>query len=372
LLVLANVSFGLASGSYDFLLPFYMESKQISFGDMGVIFSIAGLAMVLGRVFVGRHSDRVGRKPYYLASLGGMSLACFSAPFFARPLPLAFSKTTAEVSKELRFTIQSIAVFDHVGDKFLKFIGKAAGPVFIFEGLGVILAGFLLKWWGFQWVFIFLGVQLLLTNIVFASRFEEGAPRVEKKQKQDSLFSHKMPNELWLIAISGFLLVTGMSASHCFVMPLFFKDKFGLSPEMVALILAAHRIALGLPMLTSGMTWGMSQKTVWLVFSTVQSVTMFLTGVVPGVLWAAATWWAHDLIGGGIWDPVRQHYIQHYCRDGKRGHDLGRVTAISACGWIFGPLIAGYLYPISPSAPFIASGIMKHNHLRYTGKGKPV
>lgn len=356
LIVLASASFGLATGCYDFLLPFYMQSRNVSFGNMGLIFSLSGLAMVIGRILVGRHSDRVGRKPFFLTALGMLSVSTMLVPTLTRGVSLFISRTMTEISKELRLTVHSVIVFDHVGERFLRFIGRASGPVFIMEGVGVILAGFLLRWTNFTWTFVLMGAQLGAITLIFRNSFQEGEGLVRSEKDSESLLSWHLPKELWLISLAGFLQVAGMSASHCFVMPLFFRDRFGLSPEQVALILAMHRITLGAPMLTSGITWGMSQRTVWVVFSTAQSVTMLATGLAPSVVWAVAFWWAHDLIGGGIWDPVRQHYIQRYCRHGHRGHDLGRVSALSSLGWVVGPLVAGWLYPISPGLPFIASG----------------
>ncbi|HNT35235.1 MAG TPA: MFS transporter, partial [bacterium] len=294
LIVLASASFGLATGCYDFILPFYMEAKNISFGNMGIIFSLSGLAMVLGRVFVGRHSDRVGRKPYFLASLGLLSISTMSVPLLARAAALIISRTMTEISKELRATVHSVIVFDHVGERFLRFIGRASGPVYIMEGIGVIVAGLLLRWTGFTWTFVLMGAQLGAITLIFRKGFQEGAGLVKGERDTESLLSWHLPKELWLIALAGFLQVAGMSTSHCFVMPLFFKDRFGLSPENVALILAVHRITLGLPMLTSGITYGMSQRSVWVVFSTAQSVTMLATGLAPNVLWAVLFWWAHD------------------------------------------------------------------------------
>ena len=358
LIVLASISFGLVVGSYDFLLPFYMESKNISFGNMGLVFSLSSLAMILGRIFVGRHSDRVGRKPYFVASLGILSIANLTVPLTGRAFTLALSRTMSELSKVLRDTVQSVAIFDHARDRFLSLIGKANGPAFIFEGVGICIAGALLKWFGFSWTFVLLAAQMIVVAFIFAAHFREGRAFGAGPAIQEALFSHRLPRQLWLIALSSFFLVTGMSASHCFVMPLFFAQKFQLSPAKVALILAVHRIALGVPMLAAGRSWGMSNRTTWIVCLTIQSVMMLATGLVPNLLLAMIFWWGHDLFGGGIFEPIMQHYTQRYSRDETRGHDLGRVRAISSSGWLFGPLIAGWLAPKSISLPFIASGLI--------------
>jgi MFS family permease len=69
LILSVSVFFGLATGIYEFVLPPFLKTLGISFGQMGVIFAIAGAAMVLVRIYMGGLSDLWGRKPLYGAAL---------------------------------------------------------------------------------------------------------------------------------------------------------------------------------------------------------------------------------------------------------------------------------------------------------------
>jgi len=87
-----------------------------------------------------------------------------------------------------------------------------------------------------------------------------------------------------------------------------------------------------------------------------EGLTLVASGLIPTFWPATIVWLLHDLVGAGIWVPIQSTLIQQYARENSRGADVAKAMAIAAIGSIFGPILAGYLYPISVDLPFIVGG----------------
>ncbi|NOZ64169.1 MAG: MFS transporter [Caldiserica bacterium] len=357
--MIASAIFGLSIGLYDFLLPFYLDTLKISYGNMGVIFSFSAIFLFFIRIYAGQISDFIGRKHFFSLSLLLSAFSNLFTPFFSTVAPQILLRSLRETSRAIKETIQQVLVFEQWKDKFRHLIAWTVGSDFTFQGFGVILGGFLLVRTGYKFPFILIGIITLLTTLLFIFRFEEKfTPSHSSPFSWTAPFKHRLPRPLILITISGFILMIGVSASHSFILPLFFYHKFSVSPSWVALILAFHRFSLGIPMILSGKIVKWNLKATTIIFIFLQGVTISLTAVPSNFLLASIVWLTHDLVGASFWVPARNTLIQHYARDGKRGLEVAIVMSLSGLGWILGPLIAGVVSKYSINYPFIISGII--------------
>ena len=67
-----SVFFGAATGIYEFVLPYYLKERGLSFESMATIFAAAAAGMLVLRVLMGRLADVWGRKLFYGLSLWGL------------------------------------------------------------------------------------------------------------------------------------------------------------------------------------------------------------------------------------------------------------------------------------------------------------
>ena len=74
-MIVVSILFGLSLGIYDFILPFYLESRGVPKVSMGYIFAAGALMPFFLRIGVGGWSDAVGRKLFYWLSI----FACAAA-----------------------------------------------------------------------------------------------------------------------------------------------------------------------------------------------------------------------------------------------------------------------------------------------------
>ena len=355
-----SILFGLSLGVYDFLLPYYLDNAGISFANMGAIFSVAALVMFVLRIYVGHLSDRLGRKLFYALALLGCSLANFLTPLFRALGAQIALKSLRESSAVVKDTMHTVALYENAQKRFTDFIARTNGAEFLFQGIGTFVGGALMVAVGYRTSFFFSAALLMVAFFWLAVGFHErntGAQHGEAMRLRN-LWSFGLPVELRILAASGFVFTVGLSTSHCFVMPLFFAKKFAVSAPIVAAILTIHRISLGLPMLFTGRWLRGSLKGFYIAFVIYEGIAMSASALIPHFLPATMVWLTHDLVGASVWFPIQKTLIQRFARPEVRGRQVGQVLAVSSLGWIFGPLIAGFVADISISAPFFLSGLL--------------
>jgi DHA1 family multidrug resistance protein-like MFS transporter len=371
LLILVSAVFGLMIGLYDFLLPLFLDHEGISYGNIGIIFSFSAVFLFFVRTYSGHISDLVGRKRVFSLSIFLCGLSSLLTPFVPNIFSQIFLRSLREIAKSIKEILQQLLVFDQWRDSFRHLFSWVWGFDSTFQGIGTLLGGVLLLKLGYKPSFVIPAVVLLLVFILFVFKFKEKPPQVESKDilqegkfaSLDSFcwsspFRHRLPKPLFLIAISGFILGVGVSMSHAFIIPLFFLHKFSISIAWVSVIVAFHRLSLGLPMIMVGKVVKWNLKMTSIIFILVQGILTSLTVIPSYFIAAAVLWLMHDFVGASLWMPARNTLIQHYAREGKRGLDVGMVLSWQGLGWIFGPLIAGVISNHSINYPFLWSGIV--------------
>jgi MFS family permease len=352
-----SILFGAAVGVYDFALPYYLEAQRISFADMGYIFATSSLAMFVVRIYLGNLSDRLGRKIFYSLALAVSAAANVLTPWTAKIGPLIGLKSTRDAALFTREVMHPILLYEETPGKFLGFIGVTRGMEYFFQGAGTIAAGLLLAL-GFRLVFGVSCGLLVLAFVAFTLMFHEESRRSPSSQaiRWRDLFDFDLSPNLKLIAISSFIFSLGLSTSHCFIMPLFFSQKFGVSKPTVAVVMMIHRFSLAVPMVFAGLIPRRHFRMAYIWPLLAEGMAISLSAMIPGFFPAAAVWLLHDLIGASLWTPVQNTIIQEFCRPQARGSDVSKTLALGALGGIGGPFLAGYLAPLSISAPFLLSG----------------
>jgi MFS family permease len=360
-ILFVSTLFGLSFGAYDFVLPFYLAERGMSYARMGNVFALASASVVLVRVVMGRLSDVWGRKGFYSVGLIGSAAANALTPLAATVPGLAALKALREAAALTRDTMQSVLLYAENKKSFLTFIGKSRGLETLSQAGGTLVAGLLIAAWGSPKLFFAAGALALLAYFVFAALFHERPDPGDEQMApaETNIFSFDLSPELRIVTLTATLVMLGVSISHCFIMPLFFVRKFGADERLVGVVLTLHRLAFAASLLLfSGRLGRYNQKNLFMLCVGVQGLTTVLAAVIPHFWASALVWLLHDLLGAGVWSPIQSTLVQVYSRDASRGLDVGKSLALSSLGGIAGPYIAGMLAPISISAPFLASGIV--------------
>jgi len=358
--LVVSAVFGATAGMYDFVLPYYLKERGLSFESMGVIFAVAAGGMLALRVVMGNLADRWGRKLFYGLSLAGTAAAMGLTPTSASVFGQGVLKTLREAMYLTRDTLHPVILYEESRGQFMSFIGKTRGWEFMFQAVGTVISGLTLRR-------LHTGGNLLLAAgmtaagfLIFWSLFREGWARHQKIAPATlrSLLSLSIHRNLKIITISVFIFNIGMTTSHCFIMPLFFSEKFGVSRQTVAWVMVGHRVTIALPLLLAGTMAMRNLKGVYIVALVLEGIIQAGAALIPSFGWAAGVWLVHDFLGAGVWIPVQNLIIQEYTRPESRALEVGKILAFGGIGTIIGPFLAGYLsQQVSVSAPYFVSGV---------------
>ena len=357
-----SVLFGASTGIYEFVLPYYLRERGLSYQNMGTIFVAAAVGMLVLRVLMGRLADLWGRKLFYGLSLGGSAIAMWMTPTSASVVGQSILKTLREAMFTTRETLHPVVLYEEHRGRFRDFIGKTRGMEFLFQGAGTLISGITFVLLGTGGNLRLAGGMLALGFVAFWAIFRE-RPSVSDAPPRPSrlrdLFSLDMHRNLKVITLSVFIFNVGLMTSHSFVMPLFFSEKFGVSEYTVSWIMVAHRLTIALPLLVAGSLPIRNLKGVYIWTLAVEGAVLSASAVIPNFYGAAIVWLLHDLLGAGVWIPVQNLIIQDYTDPDQRALQLGKILAYGGIGTIIGPGLAGVLSEfVNISAPFFASGIL--------------
>lgn len=358
-LLLVSVLFGVAGGIYEFVLPYYLAGRGLSFTNMGYVFSASTLAMFGVRLGLGNLADRWGSKRLYMLALASVALACLATPFTAGLFALIALKTMREVGVLARNTAHPILLYREGRHRFAGFIGKTRGAESLFQAAGTFLAGVglvMLGERGMLWVgAAAVGVGVVVLGLGVRGPRDGVATATGGIRR---LLSFDLPRNLRVIMVASFVFAVGLSTSHCFIMPLFFSEKFGVSPATVSTVMVIHRLTSVAPLLLAGYLPRRHYRSIYIGAIVMEGLTISAAALIPVFFWAAAVWLLHDLVGAGLWIPIQSAIIQDECRETSRGLDLSKTLAFAALGGAIGPVLAGYLSGVSISAPYLVSGIL--------------
>jgi len=359
LLFVVCVGYGFSKGLFDLAVPLYLKGHGFSFRQIGYIFSISALVIFLLRLYLARLSDIVGRKLLYVGSLALTCLSYLGFPAVHRLLGLAALKTGADLSFGVRETMHATALYESRTHGYLSLQGKTRGVEYACMGLGALSAGLLIAAASYSVTFAVPSAVLAVTTVAFALWFHEPATlETRRPGGLVELLTTAFPREIRVMAISGFIFGVAVSASHHYLPPLFFQSKFGLDTEQIGRVQLVHTLSHVPALFIVGWLVRRRLKVVFFCTLFVEGILLALTGCFRSLVPTLAFWWSHDLIGAGLWAPVQWVLIQRYAREGSRGLDASVVPAVTALGFILGPLLTGYLETVSISLPMIVSGAM--------------
>ncbi|HET6451476.1 MAG TPA: MFS transporter, partial [Spirochaetia bacterium] len=355
-LIAVSILFGAGTGLYEFVLPFYLKDRGLSYPSMGWLFAVSAAVMIVIRLATGRLVDRWGcKRPYLIAALMSGGSSALTA-LTGNVVFLTLLKTGREIGLLLRDTVHPVLLYLENKSRFRDTIGKTRGLEYGSAALGTAVAGTSVLLWGTGGSLGIGGLILGAAAVLLAVGIRERSPVQPAAAARAPWWRWDVDRNLKIIMISGFVFNLGLTMSHGFMMPLFFSARFNADEGSVAVVLLIHRLTPVLPLLVAGRLRFRNLKMAYLWSVAVEGAIIAAGGMIPWFVPAAAVWLLHDVVGAGLWTPIQSEIIQRYCRESTRGLDLSKTLVLSSAGGAIGPVIAGFLADRWISAPFIASG----------------
>lgn len=367
---------------FGLVMPFLTLQAREAFGVDAGTASILG-ACYSGMQFVfmplwGRLSDRVGRRPVMLTSIffSAVTMACLGIAlawsetilwlFVARALS---GSATANIGTASAYIADITTPEERV--KGMGLIGMAFGLGFLLgPGVGGLLASYEVNGRQGPWA-CFAAAGLSVINLVWAlvalpeslpkerrARPEEARPlsplRVDALRRLLStrgIRNATVTNFLIILAFSGLEITYAMYATDAFALDL--RDV-GLMFVYMGLIGAlvqggfVRRVS-GKVRETSLARWGL-----------LLLLAGFAGFVVAPRFGQPALYLVSGLvaIGNGLTQPSISAYISRLADPSRQGETLSANHSMSSLARLFGPLLGGYLYGVTPQLAFISCALV--------------
>jgi MFS family permease len=167
-----------AMGAFEAFLPLYCLSLGMKGLEIGAIMGVQVISMLLAKPFMGRFSDKKGRRPSIIAGLLSGSVVILLMPFSIDPILLAvfsvlFGITVAMVTASTSALVCELAGCSAHGSA----IGVLSSIMDIGHSLGPLITGAIVTLVSFQLGFGLAAVLLLVGAFVFyfgMGRIDEG------------------------------------------------------------------------------------------------------------------------------------------------------------------------------------------------------
>jgi len=347
-------------GVFEILFPFYLDYRGFSLVDMGLVFSFSTLAISFIRIFLGECADVYGRKKIYLTSCTCSIASKSFFPLTVGRMEILANKFLNDLGDSLRNSVHNIMLYESASKAYTKLFSWFTASNFILQASGNLALAVFLAYLGYSGIFFLLaGVELAIFLIILSYR-EGKRGKTERRMSLREAYSFKIDRNLKVLASSVAIGVLGFGIAHSPVLlPLYFKDKYGLDIAQISIITAVHRLSFMSTPLADKTIRRLGLKTTY-IFSTLAYALSFLAvGLVtfPIVVFVPI-FLIHDLFGGGIRMTASSVIVQNLAADGRRGREVNTYEAIQMPMAIMAPSIAGILASSSWDLLFIVGGLL--------------
>lgn len=367
LLIISAVAL-INSLGYGIIIPIlYSYSLQFGLNDFenGLLFAIFSFCQFLATPFIGRLSDKYGRKPLLLLSLSGTALSFFMAAFAPTAIFLFIARALDGITAG-NIPVASAVISDTTHEKErtkgFGIIGASFGFGFIF---GPAIAALTLSY-GLNMPFIVAGIVSSITVIftaVFLPETNKYIGHVEKKHFLQILDIQKLATaikdeKIGITLLLSFLYNVAFGLFIFAFQPHAVKTM-GLSANIISLIYTIYGVVgiitqvFLLPRIVRKLGERKSLilcfALVTVVFAGMYKVSTLFVFVVLSIIFGFAN---------GFFLPVIQTLLSKEVDAKSQGSILGLNSSYVSLGMIIGPILGGIIATFSVPLPFILGSVI--------------
>lgn len=341
-------------------LPYQALELGVDVGgfEVGLLLTAYSLAQLFGAAFLGRLSDRFGRRPVLLLSLAGASLAMVLSGLAPTLALLIAARAVAGLFAGSVATAQAYVADVTTPEeraKYMGFVGASIGLGFV---LGPSIGG----------VFALLGLQfhhaafaaagLGVVNLLLAARYVKEPTRTIRRGRlraQDWLEALGRRN-VWPVLLAMFctmLAFVGMETTFA----LLGKELYGLGPRGFSGVLAFVGVIMVIVQggLIGRLTKLFEIRSVAMAGGVAMAASLALLPFCPTLPFAFAVMAVLGL-GQGLISPTLPTLLSKASDADMQGSVLGIGRSLGAAARAAGPLAAGWIYDQHIAGPYLVGG----------------
>jgi MFS transporter, DHA1 family, multidrug resistance protein len=320
-------------------LPIYANTLGASSMQVGLVqaaFNITGIGTLL---FVGRLSDRFGRKSFLSGGLSILALSSVGLMFSSDIVHLIMWRFVQGLGASAHLPIAQAYLGDITPEgNEGKWMGYFNAVLFAGMGAGPLIGGVITDAFSIKAAFLFmavLNVLGLIATLVFLKEMPHKRARRGHASYMALLKSRTMQGVLW------YRMTTGIgTASLMAFMPLFAGIRIGLSASLIGVLLAARSPLSILQSYTGRLAdkWNRRSMVIWGGIGS--AITIALLPATGG-FWPLLIVYISVTIGQAFGMPAANAYVVHEGRTYGMGASMTMFMMAMQIGNGIGPIILG-------------------------------
>jgi MFS family permease len=351
------------------LLPFYVKTMGGSAETVGVLLSSFAFTQLVATPFLGRLSDRIGRRPVILISLAGNALAMFIFALATKVtlLPLLFASRILAGATAGNLSACQAAIADvATGDERAKEMGRLGAAM----GLGLVLGpviGSTLSHFG-AWappmaaaalaLIDFIGAAILMPETRHLRPIEAEGAVAAPKPKPVTLGA-KLREKRVVMVLGVYFLVFLCMSNLQVALALLCDERFSWGVKEVGHLFALFGFVA---LIVQGILIGRLSK----AFGQINLIVSGSLLMLVGMLVVAVAFSPYALVlglllvatGFGVTTPTMSSIASDVAGEETRGAVLGFAQSAGGLARTIGPVWGGVLYArVGPASPFYGAAI---------------
>jgi DHA1 family multidrug resistance protein-like MFS transporter len=345
-------------------LPIYADQLGANSMQVGLVqsaFSLAGLGTLL---FIGRLSDRFGRKPFLLSGLVILGISSLGLMYANDPNQLIFWRFVAGLGASAHLPIAQAYLGDITPEGAEgKWMGYFNAVLFAGMGAGPLLGGVISDAFGIATTFMIMAVLNFVAAVAVVIWLREMIRKVATSREHSSLFAPIKSRAMRGVMIQRATTGVGTSTMMAF-MPLFADLRLGLSASLIGILLAARTPASIIQSYTGRLAdrWDKRAMIIW--SSAISVVSVALIPLTGNFLWLLVAYLGLTIAQSFTMPALNVYVVQE-----------GRTYGMGACMTMFmlamqtgngiGPVILGGIadhlglnFAFYIGGAFIAAGVL--------------
>jgi MFS family permease len=340
------------------VFPTYLIQRNFSATQIGLVFSIAGLFLIIARTYIGKLSDLIGRKGIMSIGLVASSIATAFYPLAQKLWHFILLKGFKETSDTLESSVETALQADVFKKNIRANIMAKLGSILPFARAIAMTLGFvILTWLSIEYSFYLSALFIFIAFLVFFIFFKE--KKTGRRKFKYSLSPFKYPKIFNVLILIGFIQALTFNVAY---FPGFFilaENYLMISPQMLFILFLISYLISSLFVYPSGKwidRFGRKNMALFgifffnlliLCYIFVENVFHFLIVLV----FISVVYY--------IWRVAYKTAVMDQTRMKDRGEKLGFYKSVEGFGTMLGPLIGGLLIDnVSIQAPFIFAGVV--------------
>jgi MFS transporter, DHA1 family, multidrug resistance protein len=320
-------------------LPIYANTMGASSTQVGLIqaaFNITGIGTLL---FIGRLSDRYGRKLFLSCGLSIMAIAAIGLMYSRDPVHLILWRFFQGLGAAAHLPIAQAYLGDITPEgNEGKWMGYFNAVLYCGMGIGPLVGGLIADAYSIRSSFLFmagLNTLALIATLIFLKEM----PRKVAARENRSLFAPLKSRRIR--GVCSYCMTAGVGTSSLMAfMPLYADLKLGLSAKFIGILLAA-RSPISLLQSYTGRLADRWNRKFMVLGGGIAAITAVLLLPQTGFFWTLLITYLAVTLGQAISMPAANAYVVHEGRTFGMGASMTMFMLAMHIGSGIGPIALG-------------------------------